>query len=211
MSFLLIRVTISFVTGMQFSFPINQTSHVPIRCSSINCWPPGDSSTVSSTRQTVLPLFITGHWMAVAAVRVIIVITRKNQSSDVVVVILVVWGVPSFVVCGIFVLEKLSCLLSLSVSSGRVVLLFGWVDMVAAALEMLLLLPFISLDFRFWVSVASFEVLLVIGLWFSIWLLFVGSVDCILNRWVGSVFVYWRWSKGFKIIGKAWIWHDWAE
>ena len=36
---------------------------------------------------------------------------------------------------------------------------------------------------------ASFEVLLVIGLWFSIWLLFVGSVNCILNRWVGSVFV----------------------
>ena len=36
---------------------------------------------------------------------------------------------------------------------------------------------------------ASFEVLLVVGLWFSIWLLFVGSVDCILNRWVGSVLV----------------------
>ena len=87
--------------------------------------------------------------MAVAAVRVIVVITRKNQSSDVVVVILVVWGVPSFVVGGILTLEKLSCNLSLSVSSWRVVLLFGWVDMVAAALEMLLLLPFISLDFRF--------------------------------------------------------------
>ena len=137
----------------------------------------------------MLPLFITGHWIAVAAVRVIVVITRKNQSSDVVVVILVVWGVPSFVVGGILTLENLSCLLSLSVSSWRVVLLFGWVDMVAAALIMLLLLPLISLVLRLWVSVASFEVLLVIGIWFSIWLLFVGSVDCILNRWVGSVFV----------------------
>ena len=97
----------------------------------------------------MLPLFITGHWIAIAAVRVIVVITRKNQSSDVVVVILVVWGVPSFVVGGILTLEKLSCILSLSVSSWRVVLLFGWVDMVAAALIMLLLLPLISLGLRF--------------------------------------------------------------
>ena len=106
------------------------------------------------------------HWIAVAAVRVIIVITRKNQSSDVVVVILVVCGVPSFVVGGILTLKKLSCILLLSVSSWRVVLLFGWVDMVAAALIMLHLLPLISLDLWFEVSVASVGVLIVIGIWF---------------------------------------------
>ena len=67
--------------------------------------------------------------------------------------------------------------------------MFDWEDMVVAALIMLHLLPLISLDLWFGVSVARVGVLMVIGIWFLIWLLFVGSVDCIFNRWVGSIFV----------------------
>ena len=116
----------------------------------------------------MLPIFITGLWIAIAAVRDIVVVIKKIQNSVVVVDILVVGGVPSFVVGGNLTLENLSCLLSLSVSSWRVVLLFDWVDMVVAALIMLHLLPLISLDLRFEVSVASVGVLMVIGIWFSI-------------------------------------------
>ena len=41
----------------------------------------------------------------------------------------------------------------------------------------------------FEVSVASVGDVLAIGIWFSIWWLFGSSVDCILDRPVGSIFV----------------------
>ena len=90
--------------GMQICLPGNQTSHVRTGCSSVvNCWPPEDTLNVSSTRQTVLPLFITGPWIAKVAARVIVVINRRIQSNDVVAVI----GVKTFVVGGILTLKNL--------------------------------------------------------------------------------------------------------
>ena len=38
-------------------------------------------------------------------------------------------------------------------------------------------------------SMAGVGVILAIEIWFSIWWLFGGSVDCILNRLIGSIFV----------------------
>ena len=129
----------------------------------------------------MLPIFITGLWIAIAAVRDIVITIKKIQNSVVVVDILLVGGVLSFVVGGILTLENLSCLLLLLVSLWRVVLLFDWVDMVVAAIILLHLLPLISLDLLFVVSVASVGVLMVIGNWFLIWWLFISFVDCIFN------------------------------
>ena len=55
-----------------------------------------DVNNSSATLQVSLAFFSRVTWIAVAAVRVIIVITRKIQSSDIVVVILVVWGCAIF-------------------------------------------------------------------------------------------------------------------
>ena len=62
-------------------------------------------------------------------------------------------------------------------------------DGVVAALIMLHLLLLISVGLLLERSRASVGVEVAIGIWFSIWRLFGGTVDCILNRWVCVVVV----------------------
>ena len=88
---------------------------------------------VSSTKQTVLPLFVTGLWKAIAAARVIIIIVRGIQSNNVGILVHVIGGEPSVVV-GIFASENLSWSLPLSRNSWGVVLSFIWMDGFVAAL-----------------------------------------------------------------------------
>ena len=91
---------------------------------------------VSSTKHTVPPLFVTGLWKAIAAARVIIIIVRGIQSNNVGILVHVVGGVPSFVV-GILASEILSWSLSLSRGSRGVVLSLVWMDGFVAALILL--------------------------------------------------------------------------
>ena len=143
---------------------------------------------VSSTKQTVLPLFITGLWRAIAAARVINIIVRGIQSNNVGILVHVVGGEPSFVV-GIFASEILPWSLILSRNSWGVVSSFIWMDGFVSALILLYLKPLESVDLRFMVTMAGVGVLLVVVLWFSIRWLFVSFVDWIVNRWIGSRFV----------------------
>ena len=66
---------------------------------------------------------------------------------------------------------------------------FVLMDGVVAALIMLHLLLLISVGLLFERSRASVGVVVAIEIWFSIWRLFGGTVDCILNRWVCVVVV----------------------